>query len=44
MKLDGIVAEPFTELTRKSDYDRFLAGLERSRDVATRLGALILIC
>ncbi|MGV8832734.1 MAG: TIM barrel protein [Devosia sp.] len=44
VKLAGIVAEPFAELTRESDYDRFLAGLERSRDVAIRLGAPILIC
>lgn len=42
--LAGIVAEPFAELTRDSDHDRFLAGLENSRDVAVRLGAPILIC
>ncbi|KKC31603.1 TIM barrel protein [Devosia psychrophila] len=44
VKLAGIVAEPFAELTREGDHDRFLAGLERSRDVALRLGAPILIC
>lgn len=44
VKLAGIVAEPFAELTRESDHDRFLAGLEKSRDVAVRLGAPILIC
>jgi hydroxypyruvate isomerase len=42
--LAGIVAEPFAELTRQSDHDRFLVGLEKSRDVAMRLGAPILIC
>jgi hydroxypyruvate isomerase len=44
IKLAGIVAEPFAELTRASDHDRFLAGLEQSRDVAMRLGAPVLIC
>lgn len=44
VKLAGIVAEPFAELTRQSDHDRFLAGLEKSRDVALRLGAPVLIC
>jgi len=44
MKLAGIVAEPFAELTRDSDHDRFLAGLEKSRDIAMRLGAPMLIC
>jgi len=44
LKLAGIVAEPFAELTRTSDHDRFLAGLEQSRDVALRLGAPVLIC
>ena len=44
IKLAGIVAEPFAELTRESDHDRFLAGLEKSRDVALRLGAPVLIC
>ena len=39
-----MVAEPFAELTRESDHDRFLIGLEKSRDVAMRLGAPILIC
>ena len=44
VQLAGIVAEPFAELTREGDHDRFLAGLEKSRDVALRLGAPILIC
>jgi hydroxypyruvate isomerase len=44
IKLAGIVAEPFAELTRETDHDRFLAGLEKSRDVAMRLGAPVLIC
>lgn len=44
IKLAGIVAEPFAELTREGDHDRFLRGLEQSRDVATRLGAPVLIC
>lgn len=44
LKLAGIVAEPFAELTRASDHDRFLRGLEASRDVAIRLGAPVLIC
>lgn len=44
VKLAGIVAEPFAELARDSDHDRFLAGLEKSRDVALRLGAPVLIC
>jgi len=44
VRLAGVVAEPFAELTREDDHDRFLAGLERSRDVAIRLGAPILIC
>lgn len=44
VKLAGIVAEPFAELTRESDHDRFLKGLEQSRDVALRLGAPVLIC
>jgi hydroxypyruvate isomerase len=44
VSLAGIVAEPFAELTRESDHDRFLRGLEQSRDVALRLGASVLIC
>src|SRR6185312_7216403 len=44
VQLAGIVAEPFSELTRESDHDRFLLGLEKSRDVALRLGAPVLIC
>lgn len=42
--LTGIVAEPFAELTRQGDHDRFLRGLEQSRDVARRLGATVMIC
>lgn len=42
--LAGIVAEPFAELTRETDHDRFLRGLEQSRDVAIRLGAPMMIC
>ncbi len=42
--LAGIVAEPFAELTREGDHDRFLRGLEQSCDVARRLGAPVLIC
>ena len=42
--LAGIVAEPFAQLTREDDHDRFLRGLEASRDVAMRLGAPVLIC
>ena len=42
--LSGIVAEPFAELTRETDHDRFLRGLEQSRDVALRLGVSVLIC
>ena len=44
VKLAGIVAEPFAELTRESDHERFMRGLEQSRDVAIRLGAPVLIC
>lgn len=44
IRLAGLVAEPFAELTRASDHDRFLRGLEQSRDVALRLGAKVLIC
>jgi hydroxypyruvate isomerase len=44
LALAGIVAEPFAELTRAGDHDRFLRGLEKSRDVALRLGAGVLIC
>jgi hydroxypyruvate isomerase len=44
VKLAGVVAEPFAELTRETDHDRFLRGLEQSRDVAMRLGASVLIC
>lgn len=44
IKLAGIVAEPLAELTRQGDHDRFLKGLEQSRDVAMRLGAPVLIC
>jgi hydroxypyruvate isomerase len=44
VELAGIVAEPFAELAREGDHDRFLRGLEQSRDVAMRLGAPVLIC
>ncbi|MFP9139471.1 hydroxypyruvate isomerase family protein [Devosia sp. XGJD_8] len=44
LALAAIVAEPFAELTRQGDHDRFLRGLEQSRDVALRLGTKVLIC
>jgi len=44
LPLAGIVAEPFAALTDEAEHDRFLAGLEQSRDVARRLGAPVLIC
>lgn len=44
VQLAGLVAEPFADLTREGDHDRFLAGLEKSRDVALRFGAKVLIC
>ncbi|WP_332690831.1 hydroxypyruvate isomerase family protein [Devosia sp.] len=44
LTLAAIVAEPFAELTRQGDHDRFLRGLEQSRDAALRLGAPVLIC
>lgn len=43
LTLAGIVAEPFAELTRTSDHQRFFDGLAQSRDVALRLGAKMLI-
>ena len=43
LTLAGIVAEPFAELTRASDHQRFLDGLAQSRDVALRLGAKVMI-
>ncbi len=43
LKLAGIVAEPFAELTRTSDHDRFLVGLGRSLEVARRLGTQVMI-
>lgn len=43
LTLAGIVAEPFAELTRTSDHQRFFDGLAQSRDVALRLGARMLI-
>jgi hydroxypyruvate isomerase len=43
LTLAGIVAEPFAELTRTSDHQRFFDGLAESRDVALRLGAKMLI-
>lgn len=44
LALAAIVAEPFAELARQGDHDRFLRGLEQSRDVALRLGTKVLIC
>ena len=41
--LAGIVAEPFAELTRPSDHDRFLDGLEQSLEIAKRLGTQVMI-
>ena len=41
--LAGMVAEPFAELTRTTDHQRFFDGLAQSRDVALRLGARMLI-
>ena len=43
LPLTAIVAEPFAELTRTTDHDRFLDGLARSLEVAQRLGAKIMI-
>ena len=43
LPLAGIVAEPFAELTRTTDHDRFLDGLARSLDVAQRLGTKVMI-
>ena len=43
LTLAGIVAEPFAELTRSSDHDRFLEGLARSLEVARRLGTKVMI-
>lgn len=43
LTLAGIVAEPFAELTRTTDHQRFFDGLAQSRDVALRLGAKMLI-
>lgn len=43
LPLAGIVAEPFAELTRTSDHDRFLDGLARSLEVAQRLGTKVMI-
>lgn len=43
LPLAGMVAEPFAELTRTSDHDRFLEGLARSVEVAQRLGTTVLI-
>ena len=44
LPLAGIVAEPFAELTRTSDHNRFLDGLAQSLEAARRLGAKIMIC
>ena len=41
--LAGIVAEPFAELTRTSDHNRFLDGLAESLAVAQRLGTRVMI-
>lgn len=43
LPLAGIVAEPFAELTRTSDHQRFLDGLEQSLAVAQRLGTKVMI-
>ena len=43
LPLAGIVAEPFAELTRTTDHDRFLDGLKRSLEVAQRLGTKVMI-
>jgi hydroxypyruvate isomerase len=43
LPLAGIVAEPFAELTRTSDHDRFLDGLAKSLEVAQRLGTKVMI-
>lgn len=43
LTLAGIVAEPFAELTRSSDHDRFLDGLAKSLEVAQRLGTKVMI-
>lgn len=43
LALAAIVAEPFAELTRSSDHDRFLDGLSASLAVAHRLGAPVMI-
>lgn len=43
LKLAAIVAEPFAELTRTSDHDRFLDGLSASLEVAQRLDAPTMI-
>ncbi len=43
VKLAAIVAEPFAELTRTTDHDRFLEGLASSLQVAKRLGAPVMI-
>lgn len=43
LPLAGIVAEPFAELTRTTDHDRFLDGLARSLEVAQRLGTKVMI-
>ncbi|MET3927674.1 TIM barrel protein [Devosia sp. 2618] len=43
LPLAGIVAEPFAELTRTSEHDRFLDGLAQSLAVAQRLGTTVMI-
>lgn len=43
LPLAAIVAEPFAELTRTTDHDRFLDGLAKSLAVAQRLGTRVMI-
>ena len=43
LPLAGIVAEPFAELTRSTDHQRFLDGLAQSLEVAQRLGTTVMI-
>lgn len=43
LPLAGIVAEPFAELTRSTDHERFLDGLAQSLEVAQRLGTKVMI-
>lgn len=43
LALSGFVAEPMIPLTDPANHAAFLDGLKRSRDIATRLGAKVLI-